>query len=180
MSFDPTDPVHSVFAGIIGLPAWQVRKGYASNLMLEFGERRTLVREAVPEAKSLALRRPRSWVRGDWHLWVHSCNWTVTEGDTELANSESDDDGIEAAAQAIEGQRLLDLELDRATTQVRLTFDQRITLSMLAYESESEAFLLYAPDGNVLTWRGDGCYCWSSGNTPPAKMHWRTLPNTGG
>jgi hypothetical protein len=175
MSFDPADPIGSVFADIIGKRAWLVRKGYSSMLTMEFGEPHLRVREVLPEAKAKALRRPLVTVRGDWHLWVHSCDWRIREGGADVAHSEGTDAEIERGARALDGQLLLGVEVDPASSSSRLRFELGTTLEMTAYDRESESWLLYATNGHVLSLRGDGRYSWGPGDTRPDREVWVPL-----
>src|SRR4051794_3647402 len=74
--------IDEVFAGLYGDPAWDVRKGYASNLTFEFGDPRAevgRVREFSTPSGSGCRRRPVS-VHGAWRLWIHLCDWKTSLG----------------------------------------------------------------------------------------------------
>jgi len=70
MSFDPADPIGSVFADVVGQSCWNVRPGYGSAFMMEFGAPHLEVREPTESrSKSEKVRklhaRRRVWIKGD-------------------------------------------------------------------------------------------------------------------
>ena len=172
MSFDPENPIGSVFADIVGKRAWHVRKGYSSFVTMEFGEPQLRVREPMPNATSPALHRPRVSVRGDWHFWVHSCEWRISENGVELAHSESKDDEIDKAASAIDGQILTAVEVDPATGVTRLSFELGTIFEMVPYDAKSDSWLLSVPGGWWLCVRGGGCYRGGQGSQKPDEHVW--------
>jgi hypothetical protein len=174
------DPVVSAFAPIIGTPAWLVRRGFASFLTFEFGEPHLEVREPIAESNHHLLRQRRVTVRGDWHLWIHSCNWRVIVDGAEIAHNESSDQLIDAAASALDGQLLLGVEVQH-TAACRFLFDLEGRLETFPYDDDdrkSDQWLLFGPDGNVLTLRGDAHYRLGPGNLTPAQEVWIPLQSS--
>jgi len=176
MSFDPADPIGSVFAGVVGKRAWLVRKGYGSFLTMEFGEPHLEVREPIPGSLARGLRRPSVTVRGDWHLWVYCCEWTITEGGAQLAHSESDDREIERVAHLLNGLTLLAVDVDPVTAKARFRFELETELTTATIGPEYECWMLYAPDGRVFALRGDASYSIGPGDVTPADQTWVPLP----
>ena len=176
MSVEATDPISKVFADIIGKPAWLVRRGYASYLTFEFGEPHLEFREPIPESKLELLRRRNISVRGEWHLWIHSCDWHVTVDGGEVAHSESADHVIDAAARALDSRQLLAVDVDRPGS-CRFAFESGALLETIPYDDdrETDQWLLFAPDGNVLTLRGDAKYSWGPGSLGPEQVVWIPL-----
>jgi hypothetical protein len=176
VSFDAADPIAKVFANIIGKPAWLVRRGYASYLTFEFGEPHLEFREPIPDSKIGLLRRRNISVRGDWHLWIRSCDWRVTVDGGEVARSESADHLIDAAARALDSRQLLAVDVDR-TGSCRFTLELGALLETTPYDDDrqTDQWLLFAPDGNVLTLRGDAKYCWGPGSLKPDQEMWIPL-----
>ena len=176
MSFEAADPIAKVFANIIGKPAWLVRRGFASYLTFEFGEPHLEFREPIPESRFEFLRRQNISVRGDWHLWIHSCDWRVTVDGAEVSHSESADPLIDAAARALDSRLLLAIDVDR-TGACRFKFELGGLLETTPYDTDREAdqLLLFAPDGNVLTLRGDAKYRWGPGSLKPDQEVWVPL-----
>ncbi len=177
MTFDPADPIGSVFSKIIGKLVWQVRQGHGSFLTLEFGNPHLEVREALPNATSVGLRDRRVTVRGDWHLWIYCCDWKILQGGARLAHSESDRQAIERALLRIDSQTLNAVDVDPPTGSSCFSFEHRLVLETSPYQSGSDdTWLIYGPDRNVLTFRADGCYSWHADNTPPSQAIWLPVP----
>jgi hypothetical protein len=183
MSFDPADPVGSVFADIMGKPAWQVKKGYGSFVTLEFGEPRLEFREPyASRAKServrqLAARRLVT-VRGDWHLWIYCCEWEISQAGQRLAHSESKDARIERAAGALDGQILTAVTVDPETAATRLEFDLGGVLETRRWtprRKRYEQWILHAPEDRYLSQRDDARYSWS-GPEIHDEQGWLPLP----
>jgi hypothetical protein len=186
LSFDPADPVGSVFAEIIGKPAWQAKRGYAGMLTLEFGEPRLEVREPMPstaesEPVRALLARRRVTIVGAWHLWVHSCDWRISEGGANLAHSESSDAEIDAAVALLDGQILKRVELDRERRSTWFCFDLDGVLETTpwheAHSEEADQWLLFTPGDRVFSYRSDGKYSWGPGDQLPGEERWLQLRN---
>ena len=185
MTFDPDDPVGSVFAPIIGLPTWNVSRGYASFLTFEFGVPSLRVREAYasPSANSRVRARAERrvvTVRGAWHLWIHSCDWKVLQAGEVIGHSEGEDETLERAAAALDGQILTGVVVEPANGASRFTFDLGGVLETTRWADEEvgdgEQWLLFTPSEEVLSIRADGHYSWHPGSTPPDQEIWRPLP----
>src|SRR5580704_16850183 len=109
---DETDPIGSVFAPVIGLPAWCVQKGHGSFLTFEFGTPHLYLREpreliAELSTQSLPMRRQlqrrRVVPRGEWRLLIYCCHWRCSEDGIAQSMDESTDAEIIAAAKCMDG-----------------------------------------------------------------------------
>ena len=176
MSFDPADPIGSVFTDIVGKRAWLVCKGYGSFLTMEFGEPHLEVWEPIPGSQSRALRRPSVAVQGDWHLWVYCCEWTITEGGLQLAHSESEDREIERAAHLLNGLTLLAVDVDPSTANTRFRFELETELTTATMGPDYECWMLKTSDG-WFSLRGDATYSIGRGDVAPADEKWVPLPH---
>jgi hypothetical protein len=184
VSFDAADPIGSVFSGIIGKQCWLVRRGYGSSLTFEFGEPHLRVREPrESDSGSEPVRhmhaRRRVQVRGDWHLWIYCCDWKISRGAERLARNSSRDETIAAGIMALDGQSLTGVDVDPLTAATTFSFDLGGVLRTKRWKNEKtpyEQWMLYAPDGNVLTLRDDARYEWSPGTTSPDQDRWHQLP----
>jgi hypothetical protein len=144
---------------------------------MEFGEPTVTIGEprAMPvpipgvEPRSVAMRS--TVVHGEWHLWIYCCEWRLAYGDLQLAHCESDDDTIDKALHVLNGQALTQVEVRSGDGQTRFHFDLGCVLSTKpappgSYSEEPvEQWMLYEPDGRVLTIRGDGHYSHESGGS---------------
>lgn len=173
MNFDPADPIGSVFADLIGKPAWLVQRGYGSFITLEFGEPHLTVTMIEKRNRRLAT------VTGDWHLWIYCCDWKISRGGERIARSSSREESITKGVAELDGQILTGVEVDPLTAASRFSFDLGGVLETKRWKNEKDSFeqwLLYGPDGNVLTLRDDARYSWHQAREAPGTETWRRLP----
>jgi hypothetical protein len=183
---DDADPVQSVFAPILGTPAWCVQKGQGSMLTFEFGNPSLYVREPIEPspvtAEKVAARLRRRNVRpiGEWTLWIYFCNWRCFARGKIIAHSESIDKRIAAAAYELNGQRLLAVSVDPDTGTSSFVFDlgARLETSPYGGEASDQQWSLNRLSGGVFAYRADGRYSWSTSDTRPDDEIWLPLPRT--
>jgi hypothetical protein len=181
---DETDPIGSVFARLIGLPAWSVREGHGSVLMFEFGTPHLWIREPIaePSSQNPKIRRQlqhRDVVPcGEWHLLIDCCHWRCSENGIAQSMDESTDAEIIAAAESMDGQRLMSIKTDPAAGRSIFQFDLGATLETWPYEDDDndEQWSLYTPSKYVLSYRADGHYSWAAGNQPGDEIRWFPVP----
>ena len=173
------DPITTAYTPLIGLPCWGVERGQGSILSIQFGSPHLIVREPYvstspsDKLQKLASRRRVKPV-GEWHLFVFCCHWSVTIAGELLADDERTDEEIEAAAHALDGQKLTAVTLDPAARATIFSFDLGAILKTWPYEyHEDEQWSLYLPSGDVLTYRADGMYSLQPGdqNTDQMVLH---------
>jgi hypothetical protein len=189
-----------IFEPLYSKPCWLAQRGFASFLTFEFGEPHLEVHPvrnvtAHPDvlAPTLAVRWPRRlvYVRGDWHLWIYCCAWSIDRKGTHLAQSESSDEQIDRAMHMINGQALTRIEVNPQDARSRFTFDLGAILttwpdpaahapvdedeSERAANHRDEQWTLYEPSGYVLTVRADGRYQHGPGNQSPDATPWTSL-----
>jgi hypothetical protein len=80
---------------------------------------------------------------------------------------------IDRAARELNGQKLLDVRVNPRGARTRFVFDLGAELETKAYDRSSEQWLLYEPDGHVLTWRADRKCQYGPASRPPEQ--WRSL-----
>jgi hypothetical protein len=175
------------FEPVLGLHAWGVSHGYGSFVTLEFGnpELRIQTPRLVPihldGAPSKTERRVVR-ARGQWHLWIYCCDWSISINEIQLAHNESDDARIERALSILNGQILTNVSV-KGATQTTFDFDLGAALTTWAsppdsYDGEDvEQWYLYEPDGQVLALRSDGYVSLGPGNRTEDEHDWfpRTL-----
>lgn len=185
---DENDPVGSVFAPILGMPAWGVQKGHGSMLTFQFGDPSLRIREPIESRSSTSpsvdaqLRRRRVRPVGQWRLWIYCCNWRCLANDTEIAHSEATDSLIVAAADEMDGQHLILIEVDPASGTSIFVFDRGARLETWPYDEDEndEQWSLYCPSCNVFAYRKDGRYRWSASDISPDNDIWLPLPSDPG
>lgn len=151
---------------------------------MEFGEPHLHIREpriaseqASEKVKKNAARRLVT-VHGDWHLWVHSCDWRISFRGQELANQGSSRRAIGKALFELNGQALGQVHVYPSLLST-FEFDLGGKLEVIPnsgkYGASSDLWLLYEPAGDVFTLRGDAKFCHGSGETRPEEEVWHTL-----
>jgi len=177
--------IDEAFGPVYGQPSWLVRRGHGSFVTLEFGEPRLDVGEpkqrlhvfSTKVHERLATRLVA--VHGAWHLWIYCCAWRLTHPMRPLAHSGSRPQRIDRALAVLDGQALISVVVD-ADARTSFTFDLGCTLLTWPYDHQSEQWLLYEPDGRVLTVRADGRYSHDSSAIPAEDSQWHPLAPTGG
>lgn len=160
--------IRAALCRLYGRPCWQVKKGYASFLTLEFGEPHLHVHERVREGFAPRL----IVVHGDWHLWIHSCDWAVFEGARRIGHSEGTDRNIERAARSLDGRKLVGAEVVPRGMRTVFEFESGVRLETWPYDRTGEQWLLYESGRNVLTVRADRKYSYGKGNRTPGRKRW--------
>jgi hypothetical protein len=168
---DAVHPVSAAFDPVLGLHAWLVQRGYGSFVTMEFGEPTVEIGEPkllpvhIDGAPAISMQRT-AHVRGQWHLWITYCRWTVTLDGTQLAHSESRGITINRALHVLNGQALTGVHVDPMDGSSRFAFDLGSTVTTRpeppgTYDDEPVTqWCLYQwrPNGQVLEVRGDGQY----------------------
>jgi hypothetical protein len=124
---------------IKGRPAWRVRLGYGGFLTFDFGTRLTVGRH----------------YRGSWHLWIYQANWSLRNGDRELANLDSPRQKISLAVERLEKVALRAVQFDPHTSVTTFQFGSfQLLVKPADYleepDSQDDYWRLYLPDNNVL------------------------------
>ena len=131
--------IDKTFRRVIGLPCWNVAYDPQTNLSLNFGRPRLLVREPRPSrARSPKVRR--------------------------LLSRRA----IEAAIALLDGQRLEGVAVNPANGRTQFRFDLGACLDVRRFDarSEGELWTLYEPDGRALAVRGDGRFTHQEASQP--------------
>ena len=154
---------------------------HGSILSLEFGSPRLVVREpitSISPSEKVRQRLARRHVKpvGEWNLFVFDCHWRFVQSGETFADDDDRQERIDAATRAIDGQKLTVFELDATSRTTTLEFDLGGALAIWPYEAGvDEQWSLYLPDGNVLTYRTDGCCSVSRGIEKPDDEVWHPV-----
>jgi hypothetical protein len=165
------------FRKLLGKPCWGVTRGWGSFLTLEFGEPHLEIyepRESTSKSKKIreAAARRLAYVRGDWHLWIYCCAWTVSDGSGRLVGNSSTKKSIDRAARFLNGQALSSGALISRGMRTVLEFDLGGRLETKPYDRRSEQWMLYEPTGKVLIVRADKRYTYGSADRTPDQKQW--------
>lgn len=173
--------IDEVFESVVGKPCWQVRLGYGSFLTCEFGQPQLVVDQPRQRtyrfSRALQTKLPMrsAYVRGDWHLWIYCCAWSLHYENRRLAHSESAKKRIEQSLHLLNGQALVAVSVEPSNARTLFTFDLGCTLRTWPYDADSDQWMLFEPSGNVLTVRADGRYSHAPGNSAPELHSWLPL-----
>ena len=174
--------IRSVFKPLYGKACWNAKPGYGSFLTMEFGKPYLDIREpraAQPDwtpsmREQYARRHVR--VKGQWHLWIYCCEWQLYTGDELVGDSaleSSSKHRIIRAAEEVEGQRLVHIEVDPSHGTSIFTFDLGSRLETAPYDSDSDQWKLFEPSGQVFCYRADEMYSHQNGKIlPQYERYW--------
>jgi len=171
--------IAEAFRPLVDLPSWNVKRGYGTFLTFEFGEPHLEISEprnppqASPRMKRLLARR-RVILHGEWHLWIYCCMWQVSDGARVIGDCSSSS-RADRAASFLAGQKLISVSMPKRGVRTTFTFDMNGTLETAPYDRSSEQWVLYEPDGRVLTVRAGGEYSHERGDVPEGGVRWRKL-----
>jgi len=154
------------FSPIFGKPCWGIVYDRQTNLAMNFGRPNLRVREPyTTKSKSKFIRthaaRRTVTIRGQWWLWIFCAYWRVYKNDQFVGGYSSSFRKGEKAVHVIEGQKLLRVSANAKTGATRFVFDLGGVLEVQRlrhYESDHDLWLLYKPNGYVLSVHGNGTY----------------------
>ena len=153
--------IKEAFGRVYGLPCWRVCYEPGLNLCMSFGDPSLSVREppGSPESEAYEPNASRRIVAvsGEWWLWLNA-RWKFSMDGKRVATSSSSLKKRLAAVRCLDGQKLVEARVRRGTGSTKLTFDLGGVLDMRRHGPDDgrKLWLLYEPDGGVLTVRGDG------------------------
>lgn len=163
--------IEKVFANLYGIPCWNVQQGHGSFVTFEFGTPSLKIGKVYnrnPQDPNSHARR-LVYPRGDWHLWVYCCEWRIAQNGNVLAANESTRECIAHACTVLNGQALKEFVYSTEKGTSRFLFDLGGKLNTGPYDDELlEQWMLYCPDGSVLTYRSDGAFAYGPSDAPKA------------
>lgn len=116
--------VRRYFGSLADLPSWNATAEYGSWLSLSFGKPHVVVREANPRSRAKSFRRRRTFVQGDYFLWIEMGDWEYFERRKRLSSSRQRRTHLRRTAAMLEAQKLTRFELKPTTRESVFTFDQ--------------------------------------------------------
>jgi len=174
------NPIESTFGKLLGQICWGVEfDNQYLNLRLSFGQPHLNIRE--PDY--IKFRSPRLTeihserlvaVKGAWWLWVWCAYWAISREGAKLATYSSPSRKIRPALGMLSGQRLSRVSINAETGATRFEFDLGGRLDVRRFErsSDLELWLLYKPNGYVLSVLANGRYIHGPGSRAdkPSRM----------
>lgn len=142
-----------------GIPCWNVKKGHGSFLTFEFGEPHIEIGKVFESASALGFKHKKRsiYVHGTWHLWIYMCDWHIFYNNREICHSESDDLIINRTCDFLNGQSLLNVEIDQNKSTI-FKFEFGGLLKIIPYSDEeiNDTWMLYCPDEHILSLQSNG------------------------
>ena len=165
------------FKQLLGKPCWGVKRGCGSFLTIEFGQPHLKIYEprvttSTSKKVQASAARRQAYVRGDWHLWIYCCDWSVSDGSNKLVGDTYSRKSIDLAAKFLNGQALVASTLISRGMRTVLEFDLGARLETKRYNRTDEQWMLYEPGGKVLTVRADKHYSYDPGDLEPNMLRW--------
>lgn len=119
-----------------GLRVWDPRVGVGSFVTINFGGSR---------------RDSTGAVFGEFFLWVYGATWAIRRGRTVLATSDEPKVVMARAVAELDGECVSEVQLGSGLS-LALEFGDQLTLeTMPAPELDSEHWMLFLPDGFVMS-----------------------------
>ena len=114
--------------------------GHGSFVTLDFGE-------VVPAGGPLGPEPRREWV-----LWVCFAAWRVERGGEVLGGSADERPAMDEAVGALRGRTVTSVEVFAPMLDTTVGFEGDVRLRLFPHgtEADSEHWMLFTPDGNVL------------------------------
>ncbi len=140
---------------LLGEKAWGVSLGIGSFITLEFGTPRPF--EKFPER-----------MRGEWSLWVTYSVWRLEKEAKVIIGSEDSRSELKKAVQYLEDLVLHSVVLTPPAFDTTFIFNEGVVLRLFSIcTKEFEQWMLYTPDGNVLSIGPGSSWFYTSASEPP-------------
>lgn len=181
MKLQKLSVIEEAFGQIYGKPCWNVKQGFGSFLTFEFGNPHLEIREPDPNPHTVSPKlrwlhsRRRVTIHGDWYLWIYCCRWKLWEGKKLICHSESTRRIIEKALRNLDGQALQTVRVNPKNSLSEFGFDLGGRLETKRFNRKSEQWLLYEPNGKVLTLRADTKYLHDFAEKRDEASDWQVL-----
>ncbi|MDY7010679.1 MAG: hypothetical protein SVV80_07995 [Planctomycetota bacterium] len=157
--------IDRTFQQLYGQLCWGVHYDRQLNLSMNFGDPHLKIRE-LDRAKSKSVllglydSRRLITVRGRWWLWIYCSYWKISYKGKLVVTGASSIRRILQAAEELKGQKLVQVDVNKDTGATRFVFDLGGVLDVRRFErnSKDEIWILYKPNGYVLSVSGNGTY----------------------
>jgi hypothetical protein len=143
MNMDFQEQIATLFQPVVGQRAWGAKIGWGSFVTIEFGPKRL----------------EHHHYRGDWHLWLYQCDWSLTSKTHEMANSESRRGVMQVAIDNLNGLELNGLAFNPQEMSTEFIFQGNLQLRCQRYpdaKPDEECWMLFLPDKRVASLVADG------------------------
>ena len=145
--------VTDIVASLKGMAPWGVNLGVGSFLTMEFGKPKTKPSEGT--------------AHGEWHLWLYMCMWRIETQDKVLVGSEDDREAIRTTLERTTFDSIHEIKVALPSLDLSIEFNSGIkVLTFSCSIKGDEQWMLFTPDGKVLTVYGGGQMHYASSSEP--------------
>jgi hypothetical protein len=175
-------PFTDIVAPFLGKPSWQVLWDDQTNLDLNFGAARLLIREPKqsdsphPKVRALAARRQVT-LRGEYWLWIYLARWKIVLRDGRAATGASSARQRNIVCANLTGEKVIRIDVAPGNGATTFAFDLGAVLHVrrLSPTEPEDMWLLYFPNGYILAVRGDGHYSYHRATAREAQVRWKPV-----
>ena len=169
--------VSDLFQPLIGLAAWQVKRGVGTFFTMEFGPPRLEVREPkkqftgpVSEPVRRILQGRKISVLGEWHFWLQYCDWQIRTASSFVASDEEDNAKLDTVLREVDGQILTLANDDSTNSTCNFTFDlgAKLTVTPSAEFEGEDLWTLYRRDSPTYAYNEIGKLVLLNEDAPPS------------
>ena len=132
----------SVFAPIIGVSTTRAELGYGTFITIHWGK--NVVEEMTTK------RGIRTFVFGEWHLWVYMCVWRIERNHRPIIAAGDQKDLIRSRLRILENKKLQRVTIINDAFDAELEFEESCRLLLFSFlVDDCEQWLLYTPGKKV-------------------------------
>ena len=136
----------SVIQRLIGLPIEQAQLGHGSFLTFDLG-------------KPLKGEQERR----EWHVWIYCCYWEMFRNESSVTHCEDNRLSISNSVESLAGRLFskIAVGIDGGS---EFQFSDGTSIRTFPWEEEAESWMIYTPEGIVLTLNSDGTWDYVRGD----------------
>lgn len=136
----------SVIERLIGIPIERAQLGHGSFLTFDLGQPNHGEQD-----------------RWEWHIWIYCCYWNMFRNESMITHCEDDRPRIASNVESLVGSSLsqITVGVDGAS---EFRFSEGTALKTTPWEEEAESWMIYTPEGVVLTFNFDGTWDFVKGD----------------
>lgn len=133
--------IHSKMDGWVGNESRNVSVSIGSHLTIDFGKQ-----------ISVPVTTIRSYLRGEWRLWIQYCCWRIEVRNRVVAGSDDPHDKLERAVAYLSGRRLSGINIKAPAPDVSFQFTDDVALKLFPFNFTSDYvdWYLFTPNHEVI------------------------------
>lgn len=129
---------------LVGQKVSACQLGHGSMFSIDLG---ILTTEHIPTKKRII----KSYMRGEWHLWVSMCAWRIDKDNKPLIAADDEREIIAEKLQLLVGTTLTQYEILNTALDTKFYFDSTISLILFNMNTQNaKQWMLFTPKDKVL------------------------------